>query len=77
MYLHAGNKKSIRLREIIGIFDMDSSTVAEKTRDFLRHAEKSGNTEALFEEVPKSFILTDSGKVYFSQISVSALIGRV
>lgn len=76
MYLHAGNNKNLRLKEIIGIFDMDTATVSQKTREFLRHAEKEGNTEALFEEVPKSFIVTED-KIYFSQISTSALIGRV
>ncbi len=77
MYLHAGNNKSIRLKSIIGIFDMDSSTESDKTRNFLRAIEKDGNTEALFEEIPKSFILTEENKIYFSQISVSALIGRI
>lgn len=77
MYLHAGNNKNIRLKEIIGIFDMDTATESTKTQDFLKYAEKNGNTEALFEEIPKSFILTDDGKVYFSQISVSSLVGRI
>ncbi len=77
MYLHAGNNKNLRLKEIIGIFDMDTATVSADTKDFLKKREKENMTEALFEEVPKSFILIDSGKVYFSQISTQALVGRV
>ena len=77
MFLHAGNNKNLRLKNIIGIFDMDTATVSQDTKKFLKGREKNGMTEALFEEVPKSFILTNHGKVYFSQISTSALIGRV
>lgn len=77
MFLHAGNNKNLYLKDIVGIFDMDNVTLSPKTREFLKIAEKNKKTEALFEEVPKSFILTSDGKVYFSQISVQALEGRL
>ncbi len=77
MFLHAGNNKNLRLKEIIGIFDMDTATVSADTKDFLKRADRLGTTEALFDEVPKSFLLTDDGKVYFSQISTQSLVGRV
>ena len=77
MYLHVGNNKSLRLKEIIGIFDMDTATMSLKTQAYLKSAEKQGKTETLFDDVPKSFIVTDDGKVYFSQISVTSLMGRI
>ena len=77
MYLHLGNDVTVNLKSIIGIFDMDTATVSQDTKKFLKGREINGMTEALFEEVPKSFILTNDGKVYFSQISTQALIGRV
>ena len=77
MYLHVGNNKSLRLKEIIGIFDMDTATMSLKTQTYLKSAEKQGKTETLFDDVPKSFIVTDDGKVYFSQISVTSLMGRI
>ena len=77
MYLHAGNNKSIRLNEIIGIFDMDTATVSSDTKEFLRRAEKAGVTEMCTEELPKSFVLTDKGDVIFSQISTASLMGRI
>lgn len=77
MFLHAGNNKNLRLKKIIGIFDMDTSTVSADTKSFLKRADRLGATEALFDEVPKSFLLTDDGKVYFSQISTQSLVGRV
>lgn len=77
MFLHAGNNKSLRLKEIIGIFDMDTATVSNDTKSFLKKKEKSNRTEAAVNELPKSFILTDKGEVVFSQISTSSLIGRI
>ena len=77
MFLHAGNNKNLRLKEIIGIFDMDTATVSLDTKAFLKKADRMGQTEALFEEVPKSFLLTEDGKVYFSQISTQSLLGRL
>ena len=81
MYVHAGNNRIIRTKNIIGIFDMDTATMAVTTRDYLRNAEKSGEVINIKEEIPKSFIVTvnDEGEdiVYVSQISTSALAGRI
>lgn len=75
MYVHAGNNTIIRTREIIGIFDMDTATMTQATRAFLKKTEKDGNMINIKEDIPKSFILTNK-KVYISQISTSALSGR-
>lgn len=77
MFLHAGNNKNIPLKDIVGIFDMDNVTVSKKTREFLKRSEKNKKTEALFEEVPKSFIVTADETVYFSQISTQSLKSRI
>lgn len=81
MYVHAGNNRLIRTREIVGIFDMDNATIAPTTRDYLRNAEKNGKMITIKEEIPKSFVITASNKnedrVYVSQISTSALAGRI
>jgi hypothetical protein len=80
MYLHAGNHKNIRLRDIIGIFDTDNATICEASRKFLSEAQKRQLVSAAKEEIPKSFILyREQGqvKVCFSQISSTALIGRM
>lgn len=41
MFLHAGNNKNILLKEIIGIFDMDTATVSPDTREFLKSSDKA------------------------------------
>ena len=81
LYLNIGSNKSIRERDVIGIFDMDTSTVSSITRRYLSESEKRGDVESVTEEIPKSFILySERGKrdnvIYFSQFSSSALYGR-
>ena len=81
MYVHAGNNRLIRTKEIIGIFDMDTATMAAPTREYLKKAEKNGRMINIKEEIPKSFIVTSNDKnedkVYISQISTQALAGRI
>ncbi len=79
MYLHAGNNKIIREKDIIGIFDMDNSTVSHITRKYLSQAEKEERLHSASDEIPKSFIVyKEHGKikVCISQISSSSLVGR-
>ena len=76
MYLHLGNNFVIPEREIIGIFDMDNTTISKHTRHLLRQAEKDGRVTAVTNDLPKSFVLCRDGAVYLCQISPSALAGR-
>ena len=85
MFLHIGNHIFIREKKIIGIFDTDNATVSGTTRKFLAEQERKGLINAAKKKViPKSFILYETEntgkeknyKIYFSQISSSALVGR-
>ncbi len=87
MYLHVGNNRNIRKKNIIGIFDTDNATLSKETRKYLVEAEKEGFLEAASDEIPKSFIIYsdyESGfaergkfKICFSQLSSSSLLGRM
>ena len=57
MYLHIGNQKNIRKKQLIGIFDTDNATVSEITRSFLKKNEKTGRVSSAVTEIPKSFVL--------------------
>ena len=80
MYLHLGQNTVITFDEIIGIFDLDNTTVAKKTRDYLSAAQKEGRVIEVSNELPKSFIVCNdkSGKIiiYLSQISTTTLLKR-
>ena len=82
MYLHIGNQVNIRQRDIIGIFDADRTTTSWITRKYLSEAQKKELVSSANYEIPKSFVLyrdrTDGKyKIYFSQLSTSALLGRL
>ncbi len=77
MYLHIGNNKTLRTKQIVGIFDLDSASVSAVTKQYLRRKEKAALTEYSTAELPKSFILTDDGTVHFSQISSATLLSRM
>lgn len=79
MFLHVGNSKNIREKDIIGIFDADTATVSGITRRYLAAAEKNGTVETACTEVPKSFVLyreKAKERVCFSQLSSLTLTGR-
>lgn len=81
MYLHLGEQKVVKKRDIVGIFDMDTATVMKATRNFLKIAEKNGLAETLSYELPKSFIVCKKRKscekkVYISQIAPTTLQKR-
>ena len=40
MYLHLGQETVVKMDSIVGIFDLDTSTISKFTRDYLTQAEK-------------------------------------
>ncbi len=82
MYIHIGQEIAIHSDDIIGIFDLDTATVAKRTRDFLEIAEKNGDIFTITDDLPKSFIVCrapwrKSRKIiYLSQISSTTLLHR-
>ena len=80
MFLHVGNNKNIRIRDVIGIFDMDNATVSDLTRKFLGEKQKQLLVEIAAVEIPKSFILFEENgltKVCISPLSSASLRGRM
>ncbi len=79
MYLHLGNDIVVHRDEIIGIFDIENTSIGKNTKEFLKYAEQSGEVINVSYEMPKSFVVCvgDEGqKVYISQISCQTLRKR-
>ncbi len=80
MYLHLGRDIVIRMESIVGIFDLETSTISSTTREYLAAAQKAGCVVGISQEMPKSFILCcdrhGRRTVYTSQISTSTLLKR-
>ena len=80
MYLHLGQDTVIKKEEILGIFDIDTSTVSKITRDYLSRKEKDGSCVTVSYELPGSFVVCldkdNNETVYISQLSASTLAKR-
>ena len=80
MYLHIGNGKSVKQKDIVGIFDLDTATVSKITKDFINKRQRDGAVTYLDSDLPRAFILlTEKGKtrVRLSRISTSGLKVRL
>ena len=90
MYINIGANKLIRKKNIVGIFDLDTSSHEKDTRDFLKKSEKKGIVKVCGNDLPKSFVLTSEKEdglkkekptrkkntIYFTTLSSSSLAGR-
>ena len=80
MYLHIGNGKSVKQKDIIGIFDLDTATVSRITKDFINKRQKERAVTYLDSDLPRAFLLLDEEgktKVRLSRISTSGLKVRL
>jgi len=69
MFIHIGESKVVRARDIIGIFDMDSATVSLVSRKYLSSAQKQGRVKSLGFDLPRSFIVMRDKTVYLSSLT--------
>ena len=75
MYLYLGRETVINSKNVIGIFDLDNTSVSKRTRDMLKHAQQSGKIIVVSSEIPKSFVVCDE-YIYLSQLSPATLKKR-
>ena len=79
MYLHLGQEVVVKHRDVVGIFDLEKTTLSKATKDFLAQATRENRVITVSYEMPKSFVVVlEDGKqmVYISQISVATLRKR-
>ena len=79
MFLHLGENVVVPIKDIIGIFDLQSTMYSSDTIQFLRMAEEDGFVERITDEEPKSFVIAEVNKkrkVYLSPISSLTLSKR-
>ena len=81
MFLHIGNNRIINTKYLIGIFDIEKSSVSKLTRDYLNNAGKQNRVEYVSYDLPKSFAVCFDENlnetVYVSPISCQTLIKRL
>lgn len=79
MFLHLGENIVVPVKDVIGIFDIESTMYSSDTSQFLRMAEEDGFVERITKDKPKSFIIAEvdkKSKIYLSPISSTTLSKR-
>lgn len=79
MFLHLGENVVVPIKDVIGIFDLQTTMYSSDTIQFLRLAEEDGFVERITKERPKSFVIAEvnkMSKIYLSPISSSTLTKR-
>ncbi|MBS7298827.1 MAG: DUF370 domain-containing protein [Eubacteriales bacterium] len=79
MYLHIGGDKAVDVKDIVALFDMDNTTITARGRKFLNEAGRRGEIADVSEDLPRSYVVTESNgerKVYISSLSPQTLIKR-
>ena len=77
MYLHIGLDVCVKIKDIVAIMDLETTSTSKITREFLRR--KNYEAVEISDEIPKSYVITNSmGKtrLYISPISSQTLLKR-
>lgn len=80
LFIHIGDNTIVPVKSIVGIFDLEGTTITGFTREFLRVAEEEGFVRTVSERMPKSFVITEQNGqsiVYISPLSVSTIKKRM
>ena len=79
MYLSIGNDMAVREKSVIGIFDLDNTSISHRTQEFLSKAEQEGAVVPC-DDLPKSFVVTAEyglDRVYLTSLSTATLEKRM
>ena len=79
MYIHLGEQISVHDSSVIGIFDIENTTIGQDTRALRHRLEDEKNVVNVSQDMPKSFILCEDENgenAYVSPISAATLRKR-
>lgn len=79
MYYYIGSDYLINSDELVGLFDIETTTVSATTRDYLTAAQRAGKIINVSQEIPKTFVVCRKNgetTVYLSQYSANTISKR-
>ena len=75
MYIHLGSGIEIDDGEVLGIFDLERTSVEKNVNEYLSACQKKGDIYYVSLDMPKSFVVT-ADKVYVTNVSAETLKKR-
>ncbi len=79
MYISIAKDMAVRDKSIVGIFDLENTSTAKCTRDFLNTAEAQGQVVPC-DDLPKSFVVTSEygfNRIHLSELNPATLEKRL
>ena len=78
MYIHLGRDYVLNDRDIIGISNLETTTVSPRGREFLNYAQKNGAVASVSDDLPQFYVLADApvDTVYLRELSSAAMKRR-
>ena len=81
MFTHIGNDVNVRTDRIIGLFDLDTSSVGKGTKIFLQKMQERGRVINTSADIPRCAILADDENrdgavIYLSSVSSTTIATR-
>jgi len=80
MHIHIGGEYMIKKESIVGIFDLENTTLSKATKEYLKDREKRHIIITVNEEMPKTFIILEEKgkeKVYITSFSSKTIKKRL
>ena len=62
MYLHLGRDIAVLQDDIVGVFDLDTTSYSKRSKEFLVRAQKEKTVYNISDDLPKSFVLCAKAK---------------
>ncbi|MDE6579454.1 MAG: DUF370 domain-containing protein [Ruminiclostridium sp.] len=75
MYISLGNDVSVLQSDIIGVFDIEKTSVVKSVNDLLGYCQKNNRIYYVSLEMPKSFVVC-SDCVYITNVSANTIRKR-
>ena len=79
MYIHLGNDVVVSESSVVGIFDIENTSISPATKEFLATAQKQNRIIYVTNDLPKSFVVcreNDGFTVYVCQVSPATMLKR-
>ena len=80
MYIHLGLGVVVREEDVIGIVDLENTSVTETMRDFLKRAQQDNLVEDVCYDLPRSIVICRDfvcgQRVYITQVAPTTLLRR-
>lgn len=80
MFVNIGANTIIKKKDIVAVFDIETTTGSETTREYLRRSNKRSEIVTLTEDLPRAMVLCNSRNgmaLYITDVSSAAIKRRM